>query len=472
MTKQEIIDKVMQPLALTGFKVYFVGGCVRDQIMGVEPHDYDICTDAMPAELHAIFRRFSTQNSEMFGVTMPIIDGEVVEIATMRRDMTKGRHPEIKFTRNINEDAARRDFTCNALYEDAEGNILDPTGFGLKDIKANELRFVGKAVDRVSEDPLRLFRFCRFEAQKGFSGEKTFEESAGEIQSLIASAGGAEKFFKDVSKERMLKELVGTFGGKRFMSKSDKSFSHMAAFKITEALGMQEIIDSLDATTQNPIWHAEGSVFVHTRMAMEAMAEILDKEDEHERFVMQMAAFLHDVGKPVSASKREKKNSEDTFYKMKDHDTLGAPVAYNFCKNLGMANKDCEIIRNMVEHHMMMHRFTEFSSRYKVMQLLHNKDFNRLVKLCMADERGCVMTQPDEWPRIEDALKIPKFAEMLRTPMPEPWITGKDLLDAGCVPGPGFKKALEVAYKVQVDGHETRRLAILNNAIALAKKFK
>lgn len=472
MTKQEIIDKIMVPIVSKGFQAYFVGGCVRDQIMSLVPHDFDICTDATPDELHKIFKHFSTQNSEIFGVTMPIIDGELVEIATMRRDITKGRHPKIEFTRDMKEDAERRDFTCNALYEDAQGTVYDPVGTGIKDIKANELRFVGRAIDRISEDPLRLFRFCRFQAQKSFSGAKTFEENIDEIQKLITSAGGAKEFFKDVSKERMLKELTGTFGGKYFMKKTDRSFEHMIAFKITEVLGMQKVIEGLAATTQNPVWHAEGSVFIHTRMTMEAMADILTDEDEHERFLMQMAAFLHDIGKPICAAKKEKKNPEDTFYKMKEHDILGAPVAFDFCKSIGMANKDCEVIRNLTEHHMQMHRFTESKSRYKVMTLLHNKDFDRLVKLCKADERGCIKTQPDEWPKIDDALRMPQFAEMLRTPMPEPIITGQDLLDAGCKPGPAFKKALEVAYKVQVDGHETRKTAILNNAIALVKRTK
>lgn len=469
MTKQEIIDKVMMPITDRSFQAYFVGGCVRDQIMGVDPHDFDICTDATPDELHTIFKHFSTQNSEVFGVTMPIIDGELIEIATMRRDITKGRHPKIEFTKDIKEDAERRDFTCNTLYEDAKGTIYDPVGTGIDDIKANELKFVGHAVDRISEDPLRLFRFCRFQAQKGFSGVKTFEENISEIKNLIAKAGGAASFFKDVSKERMLKELVGIFGGKYFMKKADKSLDHMAALGITEALGMQKVIDNLLATDQNPVWHAEGNVFIHTRMTMGAMADILVDEDEHERFLMQMAAFLHDVGKPVSAAKKEKKNPEDTFYRMTDHDILGAPVAFDFCKNIGMANKDCEVIRNLVEHHMQMHRFTESNSRYKVMVLFHNKDFERLVKLCKADEQGCITTQSDSWLKIEDALKIPKYTEMLKASMPEPIVTGKDLLNAGCKPGPFFKKALEMAYKVQVDGHETRRTAILNNAIALAK---
>lgn len=469
MTKQEIIDKVMTPITDRGFQAYFVGGCVRDQIMGVDPHDFDICTDATPDGLHTIFKHFSTQNSEVFGVTMPIIDGELIEIATMRHDITKGRHPKIEFTRDMKEDAERRDFTCNALYEDAKGTVYDPVGTGVEDIKANELKFVGRAIDRISEDPLRLFRFCRFQAQKGFSGTKTFEENIDEIRSLIAAAGGAASFFQDVSKERMLKELTGTFGGKHFMKKTDKSFDHMIAFRITEVLGMQKIIEDLAVTTQNPVWHSEGNVFIHTRMTMEAMADILTNEDEHERFLMQMAAFLHDIGKPISVAKKEKKNPEDTLYRVKDHDILGAPAAFDFCKSIGMTNKDCEVIRNLTEHHMQMRRFTESSSRYKVMALFHNKDFDRLVKLCKADEKGCITTQPDEWPKIEDALKMPKYAEMLETPMPEPLVTGQDLLDAGCKPGPAFKKALEVAYKVQVDGHETRKTAILNNAIALAK---
>ena len=125
MTKQEIIDKVMTPIMDRGFQTYFVGGCVRDQIMGIAPHDFDICTDATPDELHTVFKHLSAQNSEVFGVTMPIIDGELIEIATMRRDITKGRHPKIEFTKNIKEDAERRDFTCNALYEDAKGTVYE-----------------------------------------------------------------------------------------------------------------------------------------------------------------------------------------------------------------------------------------------------------------------------------------------------------------------------------------------------------
>ena len=475
MTKQEIIDKVMQPIINKGFQVYFVGGCVRDKIMNIEPHDYDLVTDATPAGLHTIFKQFSNQNSEIFGVTMPIIDSEPIEVATMRQDITKGRHPKIEFTKDIHKDAMRRDFTCNALYEDIHGNIIDPTGFGISAIEHKELRFVGNAIDRISEDPLRLFRFCRFEAQKGFSGDKTFQENKDKIIELIKSAGGANKFFKSVSKERMLKELVGIFGGKYFMSKTpekkDESFQHMLDFGIFDILGIKKILNDLEKTAQNQAWHFEGNVLVHTLMVMKEMAKILNTStaDEHERFLMQMAALLHDIGKPVCAAKGEKKNKEDAFCYMNDHDIIGAPLAYDFCKSLGMTNKDSEIIKNLVENHMKIHKFVEYKSRYKVMQVLHNKDFNRLVQLGKADERGRIHNKVYEQLGLEEILKLPKYAEMLNTPMPKPLITGQDLLNAGCKPGPLFKKALQIAYKIQVDGHETRKEVILNNVKKLIK---
>jgi len=165
--KDQYKAKVLNPINEAGFKAYFVGGCVRDFLMGVEPHDYDICTTATPEELHKIFNKFSnvSNNSEPFGVTMLLIeiDGkfEEVEIATLRKDITKGRHPKIEFTRDIKEDAERRDFTVNALYEDIDGFIFDMVG-GAQDIKNRTLRFVGNAQDRINEDPLRIFRFVRF----------------------------------------------------------------------------------------------------------------------------------------------------------------------------------------------------------------------------------------------------------------------------------------------------------------------
>lgn len=175
MTKQDIRNLVMAPIKWAGFDVYFVGGCVRDKLLGKTPHDYDLVTNAKPEDLHKIFSKFSnvSSNSEAFGVTMPLVGYsddqlEEIEIATFRRDVTSGRHPEVSLDASIEQDAGRRDFTINALYESMDGEVLDPTGYGLYDIEHKILRFVGNADDRIAEDPLRALRLIRFESKLGF----------------------------------------------------------------------------------------------------------------------------------------------------------------------------------------------------------------------------------------------------------------------------------------------------------------
>lgn len=253
MTKSDIIKFIIKPIEDAGFRAFFVGGCVRDSLMNKEPHDYDICTDATPTQLHTVFKNFSEQNSEPYGVTMPIVNGELVEIATMRKDVTKGRHPKIEFTDCIQEDASRRDFTVNALYENDEGTVFDPTEKGKEDISKNLLRFVGKATERLLEDPLRAYRYVRFISQKGFESSLTLEEIE-EIKKIITP-----DFYSEVSKERKLKELTGIFGGKFLSDRFDTVFYLMTELKIFDDLGISSIFEDMKNCHQTPKWHAEGA---------------------------------------------------------------------------------------------------------------------------------------------------------------------------------------------------------------------
>lgn len=509
--KEELKSKVLLPIKEAGFKAFFVGGCVRDMLMGIEPHDFDITTNATPEELHKIFSSFSnvSNNSEPFGVTMPLIkfsDGTVeeIEIATFRKDITKGRHPKIEFTTSIQEDAERRDFTVNAIYEDADGNIIDPVK-GADDIKANTLRFIGNAQDRISEDPLRVFRFVRFLASKGF-------KSAHGIPECMTWKAD----FDDVSKERILKELEKTFGGKFLFSGEITPFMFFMACGIHHKIGMAQLMVDMSNIEQSWMWHSEGSTWIvdgketlgdevsdftkaeplvhgnvwdHVIRVMELMSEKTQSDpDEHHRFIMMMSAFLHDIGK--AHSKLGVKHNDLVFNgrdfsedipKVSDHDVVGAPIAYEFCKSLGMTNDDCEFVRAMTENHMKMHQLVQMKSPAKIWQFIKNTPFDDLIVLAECDENGCIKASNDEWDGIlrslerkvqvftsYSSLKV-KIDELRKMDLPKPVLTGDDLIQFGKKPGPVFKKILQKAFEFQIDSgiYEKERLYNLTKGIQL-----
>lgn len=160
--------KLMSAFDQAGFEIRFVGGCVRDALLGVVPKDVDFCTDATPDEM----RDIATINKFKFlptgvahGTATLIVDDEPFEVTTLRVDVdTDGRHAEVEFTRSFEVDAERRDLTINAMSMDMEGNVYDYFG-GRDDLKNKVVRFVGVAELRVQEDYLRILRYFRFAAR-------------------------------------------------------------------------------------------------------------------------------------------------------------------------------------------------------------------------------------------------------------------------------------------------------------------
>lgn len=492
MTKNEIKAQVMTPVLLKGHKIYFVGGCVRDKMLHFEPHDYDLVTDATPDQLHEIFDKFSnvSENAEQFGVTMPIVMGEEVEIATMRRDMTKGRHPKIEFTNSIDEDAQRRDFTINALYEDIDGNVIDPTEQGVDDIDHNTLRFIGDFKDRIEEDPLRIFRALRFISKFGFKFAHDADDFCSKSFALI-NAGR----FAEVSKERMLKELEGILGGRHFDLVKDL----FVKSGVESVIGLSAIMNDLATCPQSFKWHAEGAlvetekgtlliedevdvetmrqdgfikviqqgtVFDHTERVVQKMFEIIkDIPDTHTRFLLMLSAYLHDIGKPISARKNGIKPGCDVP-DVHDHDETGAQPAFEFCRHLSMSNADSDFVKQMVRFHMRMHNLPDCKKLFSILKITSLPIFPMLILLAKADERGCIKTEADEWGGIEIALKADLVAEAIAIgKMPAPLVTGDDLIAAGMTPGPDFAYRLEVAHALQVNKHELRKEVLLKQAI-------
>lgn len=463
MTKQQIIDKVIVPIENAGFKAFFVGGCVRDELTGRTPHDYDISTNATPEQINKIFGVTETRKANLYGVAMPIICGEQIEIATWRSDLTRGRHPTIVYSNKIEDDAFRRDFTVNALYEDKDGNVIDPTGMGLKDIETNTLRFVGKAVDRITEDPLRILRYARFVASKGFAAN---EEDVAAIEKHILNTGTVF-VFADVSVERQCAELIKTFGGKDF---SMECFDMMDRLGIFSAINLDVMLAQMADAPQNPKWHSEGDVEKHTRLVVEAAIKRAKKiEDEKERFVLVMAALLHDCGKPESGRKNGI-NPKNGYPRTKDHAEVGAKIAYKFLRDLKLDCATAHRIESLVLHHMEMHELGMMTKKFAIARTVNLPDFDLLCELCRSDSEGCIKTaEDDEEMPIDEALKTPKVLEFLGKPMPTPIVTGDDLIAAGFKPGEKFRKALQVAFEDQVNNDKTDKAKLMSNIKALLK---
>lgn len=205
--KDRAVQVVFHALTDTGAvdpQVLFVGGCVRNTLLGLPPGDMDLATLHKP---EGVTRRLAAQGVRVIptgidhGTVTAVIDGKPFEITTLRRDVeTDGRRAVVAFTDDWREDAARRDFTINTLLADADGNIYDPTGKGLSDLETNRIVFVGDASERVAEDHLRILRFFRFYA---LYGAGTTPDAA----ALAACRAAADKI-GTLSRERITQEMV------------------------------------------------------------------------------------------------------------------------------------------------------------------------------------------------------------------------------------------------------------------------
>lgn len=287
--------EIVRHLKQSGYEAYFVGGCVRDFILGHPSSDYDIVTSALPDQVIALFPHTLSIGAK-FGVVAVMVEHYPYEVATFRSDdlYEDGRHPsQVRFS-SATEDVFRRDFTVNGLLMDPVSREIFDYVNGRADIENNIIRTIGDPDNRFNEDYLRMLRAIRFAANLGFKIEP-------ETQKAITR--NAPKI-NQISAERVRDELnkILTRGGAR------------SGFELlSETHLLREVLPEvakLQGVEQPPRFHPEGDVWQHTLKMLELLSV---NEDLENNICLAWGVLLHDVGKAVTKAKMKKASiSTDT----------------------------------------------------------------------------------------------------------------------------------------------------------------
>ncbi len=434
---------IVQTLRQRGFQAYLVGGCVRDLLLGREPKDYDVATDATPEQVMNIFPETYAVGAQFGVVLVPAPETDVasnvstessaksgvVEVATFRSDIgySDGRHPdEVRFSGDPREDVARRDFTINGMLLDpVSGEVLDFVG-GRKDLEAGIIRTIGDAEQRFGEDKLRMLRAVRFAARFEYTIEPGTFAAMRKLAEQISV----------VSRERVRDELT------RMLTEGHAR----RAFLLLDESGLLAPvlpeISAMKGVEQPREFHPKGDVFVHTLLLLENLPHPCS-------MTLAWGALLHDVGKPPTFRVAPDRIRFD------NHVEVGVKMAEEICRRLRFSNDETEQVLALVDNHM---RFGHVSRMKEstLKKFLRMPAFDEHLALhradCLASHRNL---STYEFIR-EKRAEIPE--EKMR---PLPLVTGDDLIRAGHVPGPKFREILGAVEDAQLEGRLASREAAL-----------
>lgn len=439
MSSHEAALELSRRLTAAGHIALFAGGCVRDKLLGREPKDHDIATSARPAEVLALFPG-SNEVGAHFGVVIVKCRGVHVEIATFRTDGSykDGRRPEAVTFSTPEEDAKRRDFTVNGLFENPEtGEVIDHVG-GIPDLRNGVLRAIGNPESRFKEDGLRLMRAVRFATTRGFLLDEETKAAVSACSGLLAK----------ISIERIRDEF-------------SKILTHPARRTGVELLVetglmahiMPEFLKTIGCE-QPPEWHPEGDVYTHTGI----MLGMLEPDASLE---LCLAVLLHDIAKPPSQTR-----DEDTGrIRFNGHDAMGAAMADEVLHRMKYPNQVIAAVVPMVSRHMQFMNVQQMRTA-KLKRFMAEPTFIEEMELHRVD---CGSSNGFTDNHVFLAAKAAEFAaEPL---IPAPLVTGRDLILLGFAPGPRFKKILEAIQTEQLEGRILDREPALEYVKSLAAEI-
>ncbi|MFA6472657.1 MAG: CCA tRNA nucleotidyltransferase [Candidatus Latescibacterota bacterium] len=424
--------EIVKTLRQVGFKAFIVGGAVRDMVMGKEPKDYDIATNAAPEEIERLFEHVYPVGAH-FGVSVVRLGENLYEVAQFRKDgvYRDGRRPVSVEPAEECEDVKRRDFTINALiWDPVDDRIIDHVG-GIEDIHNRIIRSVGDPVKRFGEDHLRMLRAVRFAARFGFSVEPGVMDAIRRNASLIFT----------VSCERIGDEICKMFTGpnpERALSLLDESGL------LGEVLPE---VSALKGVMQPPEYHPEGDVFEHTLL----MLKMFGGGTTARAF----GILFHDIGKPATFEMTDRA-------RFNRHDEVGAEIAVRILKRLRFENAVISRVHDLVRKHMQFMNAPAMK-RSTFRRFIGQPEFEDMLELYRLDILAS-HGKLDTYSLILEKIASER-ANNKTLDLPERLVSGDDLVALGLESGPLFKTILEEVMDAQLEG----RINTRNEALEFLK---
>lgn len=420
----EAVESIFYILNKNGYESYVVGGAVRDSIIGLPVHDWDICTNATPDIVCKLFRSKGfcvVETGIQHGTVTVMVNCRGYEITTYRTDgkYTDGRHPDsVEFVSSIKDDLSRRDFTMNAIAYNYDDWFIDPFG-GIKDIENKVIKCVGKSEDRFKEDPLRIMRAVRFAAQLGFHIETHTDIG------MIKYNDGLEK----ISAERINTELC------KILISDHPDYVLDYYVDIFPALPE---IGKLDCCTQNNIHHIY-DVWEHTKSALKSCRSY----DLNTR----LAILLHDIGK------KDVKTTVDGIDHFYGHPVKSAEIADQMLRRLKFSNDIRESVVELVANHDIVvipksNKIKKYLNKFGEVQFRKLLD----VQFCDVMAQNPLYAKERLWNlfKAEEILDEVLAAEKCFS-IKDLAVNGKDIMELGVQEGPEVGKWLKYALEEVID---------------------
>ena len=431
------VKKIIDILNKNNFEAFIVGGCVRDSIIGLIPHDWDICTNAKPEEIKKCFANFNTFDSGIkHGTISIVIDSEVYEVTTYRIDGTysDNRRPDsITFTSDIAKDLARRDFTINAIAYNEQCGLIDPYG-GREDLSDKIIRCVGSPDFRFNEDALRIIRALRFASVYDFVIENETSKSICKNADLL----------KNIAVERISVEFNKLLCG-------NSAEEILNNYRDVIAVFIPEIKPMFDYSQHTK--HHNRDLWRHTTYSVKSIDNMP---------LLRMSMLLHDSGKPKAC-----RRDEDGTCHFKGHPKYSAEMAEIILRRLKYPTDFIETCITLIKYHDVRFNGSKRQLRH-VMSAIGDKNVELLLKIQRAD----IMAQSDykhkeKLEKLDLACRV--YEEVLADKdcftLKQLKINGNDIKKLGVTEGVKIGKILKMLLSLVIeDKLENKKSALLNKA--------